>query len=376
MRLIACLAALAALTSCFSMPPPQLPPADTIVSTVPIEGNSGQFMSPYTSYGTVSEWVKKAQNAGAAQGLGSAAGQYLGGKALEQVPFVGGWLGGKAGGAMAKEAAIAASGGWNYIKDTSDLSFDSAGDLAVYIYANHGTHPDYAAATKATFGIYPEVETQYYGAILGAPRRTPALDGSESAGITPEQDFASLGATFSEVDQGEIAAAMESANAEVAEMMANNIRAEINDIGLAEYRDMTGAEWIVFQFPKESSGDKFSIEQTVEQIRVSQEMMAELEGTAGDLFDMEKMTRDMQAAAIAKLSTEESDVYLERGQKILEAMPSLYAYSKEDQATLEALQAEGTVGSAELEAIARFRNINDEDFELLYSQMKLLAPQS
>lgn len=376
MRLIACLAALAALTSCFSMPPPQLPPADTIVSTVPIEGNSGEFMSPYTSYGTVSEWVKKAQNAGAAQGLGSAAGQYLGGKALEQVPFVGGWFGRKAGGALAKEAAIAASGGWDFIKDSSDLSFDSAGDLAVYIYSNHGMHPDYAAATKATFGIYPEVETRYYSAILGAPRKTPALDGTESTGNADEQGFANLGATLSEVDDEELAAAMDTANADVAQLMADNVRAEIAEIGMAKYRAMTGAEWINFQFPLESTGNKFSLEQTVETIKASQQMMAELEGTAGDLFDMEKMTRDMQAATLAKLSAEEAEAYLERGQKILDALPQLYAHSRKDQAALEALRIEGSIVDAELQAIDRLRPLSEQDFELLTRQMQAFAPQS
>jgi hypothetical protein len=138
---------------------------------VPIQGNSGQYMSPYTSDGVLAEWVDKAVNAKMGAAIGSAAGAYAGRKALEHVPFIGGFLGQKVGNAAGRTIAIKASGGMEYIKATSDLSFHTMNDLAVYMYANYGGTENYQSALEATWELYPELKQGYFQAITSASRR-------------------------------------------------------------------------------------------------------------------------------------------------------------------------------------------------------------
>jgi phage tail tape-measure protein len=125
-------------------------------------------MCPYTQDDVVALWVDKAVNAKAAASVGKAAGAYVGQKALEQIPFVGAFLGSKAGEAVGRKIAIEASGGWEYIKETSDLSFNSLEDMAVWLYATKSSNEHYPEVYKATCGIYPELQEVYYSAIMNA----------------------------------------------------------------------------------------------------------------------------------------------------------------------------------------------------------------
>ncbi len=134
----------------------------------PIADNSGEYMCPYTSDGVMCEWTDKAVNASMGSTIGKTAGAYAGAKALEQVPFVGGFLGGMAGDAIGREMAIQASGGWEYIKETSDLSFNNLEEMAVYMYVNHSTHEHYQAVLKATGEIYPDFNKVYTSALVSA----------------------------------------------------------------------------------------------------------------------------------------------------------------------------------------------------------------
>ena len=144
---------------------------DQIIAPIPIQGNSGKYMCPYTSDGVLAEWVDKAINARIGATVGETVGTYTGQKVLKQVPFVGGFLGEKAGKAVGRQLAIKASGGWEYIKETSDLSFNSCDDLAVYLYAKYSRHAHYQDALKAIYEIYPELQKRYWPAIRKAPRK-------------------------------------------------------------------------------------------------------------------------------------------------------------------------------------------------------------
>lgn len=139
------------------------------VEGLAIEDNSGQYLSPYTSDGVTAEWVNKAINAkmGSAAGsaVGAAAGAYAGRKALESVPggsllgsFFGGMAGSKAGQNVGRDAAIEASGGWDYIRQTSDLSFQSLNDMARWMTTVHGQKSNFQEVLKATLQIYPELQ--------------------------------------------------------------------------------------------------------------------------------------------------------------------------------------------------------------------------
>jgi len=153
------------LTACYVAPQVATPDQLAQVAPAPIEGNTGKYMSPYTSDGVLAEWVDKAINAKMGAAVGSAVGAYAGQKALENIPFVGGFLGEKAGNAAGRAIALEASGGLEFITASSDLSFDKIEDLAVYLYATYGMTEHFQDALEATWEIYPELKTGYYPAI-------------------------------------------------------------------------------------------------------------------------------------------------------------------------------------------------------------------
>ncbi|MDB6114799.1 MAG: hypothetical protein JWQ62_1744, partial [Lacunisphaera sp.] len=74
---------------------PAFPTASAVVAPKPIEGNTGKYMSPFTSDGVVAEWVDKAVKAKMGSAVGGAIGAYAGQKAMENIPFIGGMLGQK-----------------------------------------------------------------------------------------------------------------------------------------------------------------------------------------------------------------------------------------------------------------------------------------
>lgn len=152
-----------------------LPQANEIVAPVPRFDNQGEYLSPFTEDGTVALWVDKGVNASSGAAVGSTVGAFAGQQVLGKIPFVGGLLGSKVGGAIGRKAAISGSGGWEYIRETSDLSFDSESDLAVYIYSTHSTNEHYGDAMKATWGIYPSLQKNWNSYIKNAPRKPQAM---------------------------------------------------------------------------------------------------------------------------------------------------------------------------------------------------------
>ncbi|CCQ89603.1 exported hypothetical protein [Nitrospina gracilis 3/211] len=148
---------------------PQIPkPQDIVNVPQPLMDNTGEFMSPYTQDGVLALWVDKAINAQLGSKVGQMAGAYAGQKALEQVPFVGGILGAQVGEYAGRKIAIEASGGMEYITETSDMSFKNINDMAVYLYARHSTHEHYQQALEATWEIYPDLKNNYYQALVNA----------------------------------------------------------------------------------------------------------------------------------------------------------------------------------------------------------------
>ncbi|MBR7619182.1 hypothetical protein JKL49_07245 [Phenylobacterium sp. 20VBR1] len=126
-----------------------------------IEGTSGLYMSPFTSDGVTAAWITKSMQVKAAGQIGSMAGNYLGQKAMEQVPFVGGFLGKKAGQAVGRQVALSAIGGDAFLRSSTDLSFNSAEALVGWTLANYGSRDDIAQVMQAVIAIYPDVQTPY-----------------------------------------------------------------------------------------------------------------------------------------------------------------------------------------------------------------------
>ncbi|MDP8209164.1 MAG: hypothetical protein P9M05_00015 [Candidatus Stygibacter australis] len=163
-RVILCILAIVLLLGgCATFPKP-----NEIVVPKPIQGNSGKYMCPYTSDGTVTPWVEKGMIAKLGADVGGYLGKKAGEEALKNVPFVGGFLGNKVGEAAGREAAIALVGGRDFIKENSDLSFSTIDDLIVYLYANYTNNEHWQKVYDLTKGIYPKLEKRWESAIKKA----------------------------------------------------------------------------------------------------------------------------------------------------------------------------------------------------------------
>ena len=151
------------LAGCATMPKP-----NEVKVPKPIEGNSGKIMCPYTSDGTVTPWVEKGIYAKVGAAVGKYAGRKAGEKALSFIPFIGGALAEGAGEAAGREIAIELIGGRDYMKETSDLSFNKIDDLIVYLYANYTTNEHWKKVEKLTNDIYPQLRKRWTIAIKKA----------------------------------------------------------------------------------------------------------------------------------------------------------------------------------------------------------------
>lgn len=155
----------------------------------PRKDTKGKYISPYRADGTLAPWAEKAIASGASAALGNAAGDELGKMATKEladkVPggaVLGGLFGRKAKKTLAETAAVKSVGGWDYIKETSDQSFNSTMDLAVYLHVNYaGADPDFAKAVGAAMAIYPRLVGAYEPAIKRAYGRDAVVKAQDAA---------------------------------------------------------------------------------------------------------------------------------------------------------------------------------------------------
>lgn len=155
---------------CAAMQPRMAAPHE-LVPPKPIKDSSGLYACPYTQDGVLAEWTDKAIHVGAAASIGSAIGAYAGQKALSFVPFVGGYLGEAVGNAAGRAIALKSIGGEEFLKKSSDLSFNDLNDMSVYMYIKYSTNEHYPSALKATMEIYPDLKQTYAIALQKATRR-------------------------------------------------------------------------------------------------------------------------------------------------------------------------------------------------------------
>jgi len=127
----------------------------------PIEGNGGRYMSPFTSDGVTAEWVTKSMQVQSSGQIGQAAGQIVGDQLLSNIPFAG-LFAGEATKSLARSAALKSIGGEEFLKSSSDLSFDELNAMAAYMYAYHSSHAEYGRIVSATAAIYPEFRDVYF----------------------------------------------------------------------------------------------------------------------------------------------------------------------------------------------------------------------
>jgi len=122
-----------------------------------IQGNTGKYMSPFTSDGVTAGWITKSMQVKASGQIGALAGQYAAQKALENIPFAG-MFGKQIGEQAGRQVALQSIGGEAFLKESSDLSFASAQDLADYVKANYADHAEIGKIMAATYAIYPDVQ--------------------------------------------------------------------------------------------------------------------------------------------------------------------------------------------------------------------------
>lgn len=138
-----------------------------LVTPTPQTNQAGPYFLPYNSKGELTAWATKAISAQLGAAAGEKAGEEAGKAVLSQVP-----LGGLFGGAAKKKGkelgAIAAVGGADFIKSTSDLSFAALEDLAVYLHVKHSGADNYVQALATTIAIYPQLEKTFAPAVKKA----------------------------------------------------------------------------------------------------------------------------------------------------------------------------------------------------------------
>ncbi|GAB5560329.1 MAG: hypothetical protein SynsKO_19760 [Synoicihabitans sp.] len=132
--------------------------------------NKGKFLLPYTQEGEPTEWAGKIVQSQVGKMAGEKAGNMAANALASKVPF-----GGLAGGFMKKKAkesaAVMAMGGKKFIKETSDQSFKSLEDYAVFLQARHGNDPDFKMTLAAAVALYPDLEHRFAGYVKKAYRK-------------------------------------------------------------------------------------------------------------------------------------------------------------------------------------------------------------
>ena len=146
---------------------PKIAAPSALTAPTPVEGSAGKYASPYTSDGVTAGWVTKTMQVKAGSQIGAVAGNYAGQKLLSSIPF-GGSLGKFAGETAGRAVALKAIGGEAFVRSSTDQSFNSLQDMALYMYVNYSANADYPKILAATYAIYPELEAAYMPALQAA----------------------------------------------------------------------------------------------------------------------------------------------------------------------------------------------------------------
>lgn len=136
----------------------------------PREDAEGKYVFPYTSYGAITEWAEKSLSAQAGAEVGAMAGDKAVGAIAGKVPF-GGLASGMLKGKSKELAAVTAVGGWEFIRSSSDLSFDDQDDFSLYLHTQFEGSSDYETALAAAMAIYPELEKGHSRSIDAAYKK-------------------------------------------------------------------------------------------------------------------------------------------------------------------------------------------------------------
>ena len=133
----------------------------------PVDGNSGEFYFPYTQSGYLTPWAEKALSAQIGAEVSGRAADGAINSLASKVPL-GGFLAGRAEGKAKETGAVLAIGGWDFIRESTDTSFNSLADMSVYMHSEFNGEADYEQALAAAMALYPELERGHERAIDNA----------------------------------------------------------------------------------------------------------------------------------------------------------------------------------------------------------------
>ncbi len=133
----------------------------------PAEGNSGEFYFPYNRSGYLTAWAEKALSAQIGAEVSGRAADGAINSLASKVPL-GGLLARRAKGKAKETGAVIAIGGWDFIRDNTDTSFNSLADLSVYMHSEFNGEAGYEQALAAAMALYPELESGHERAIDNA----------------------------------------------------------------------------------------------------------------------------------------------------------------------------------------------------------------
>ncbi len=133
----------------------------------PADGNTGKFYFPFNQDGYLTAWADKALNAQVGAEAGGLVADQATNALASKVPF-GGLVGGALKGKAKETGAVMAIGGWEFIKESSDTTFNSLNDLSVYMHVEFYGDPDYEQALAAATSLYPKLEKGHERAVSKA----------------------------------------------------------------------------------------------------------------------------------------------------------------------------------------------------------------
>ncbi len=142
-----------------------------------IDGNQGKYLSPYTSDEYFTEWMKSVleetrdwqvpdlycREKEANKTYGITTSDVTGVQTRVR-------QGGSSEGLRKchRFEAGQAAGGWDKVREQSDMSFARVEDFVVYLHAKYGQTVGYPQVLAIVMSIYPELEKRYAGAVMRA----------------------------------------------------------------------------------------------------------------------------------------------------------------------------------------------------------------
>ena len=129
-----------------------------------IRGTSGHYLSPYTEEGSKTQWLDDILTAKEEKG-GFECKKKSG---SVNVPVVGALMGATGAKSCEQKGMLKAAGGWDDIKDNSEVSFRKVEDMAIYLHALHHEEENYPEVLAVAMTLYPELEDKYQRALSRA----------------------------------------------------------------------------------------------------------------------------------------------------------------------------------------------------------------